>query len=133
MVLKLRSEGMNCLDVVATKTSLQLEPGKSMRIHTCAQNVSGPRDSGTHKAQETSAQARPLRKGTFQFSSCELVTGVKSKASLLLWHEMISHQNCCCWWPAQSQYPVCEQEALMCAYHVGPQSNFLGDEDFLSK
>lgn len=62
--LKLRSEGMNELDVVATKTSLQLEPGKSMRSipvlrMSLVQETVGP------TAQETSAQARLLRKGDF--------------------------------------------------------------------
>ena len=56
---KLRSEATNELDVVATKTSLQLEPGKStgsipvLRMSLVQETV-GP------TAQETSAQARPL-------------------------------------------------------------------------
>ena len=129
--LKLRLEATKELYVVATKTSLQLEPGKStgsipvLRMSLVQETV-GP------TVQETSAQARPLRKGDFSVQLLDLETGGKSKASLLLtWNDL--SQNSCCWLPAQSQHLVCEQEALLCAYQVGPQSNILGDEDVLSK
>ena len=129
---KLSSEATNELDVVATKTSLQLEPGKStgsipvFRM-SLAQETVGP------TSKKTSAQARPLYKGGL-FNSTPVTWMLGSNQRLAFsWHEMISHQNRCYWWPAQSQHPVCEQKALLCPYHIGPQSNILGDEDFLSK
>ena len=101
-------------------------------IHSCAQNVSGPRDSGT-TAQETSAQARPLQKGGL-FNSSPVTWTLDSnqrQAFSLTWNYLSpkSLLLVACSVPA----PVCEQDALLCACHKGPQRNFLGDEDFLSK
>ena len=130
--LKLRLEATKELYVVATKTSLQLEPGKSTGSIPVLR-MSLVQETVRPTVQETSAQARPLRKGDFSVQLLWLGHWGQIKGKTSPWYEMISHQNGFCWLTAQSQHPVYEQEALLCAYHAGPQSNFLGDEDFLSK
>ena len=88
---KLRSEATNELNVVDTKTSLQLEPGKSTGSIPVLR-MSLVQETVRPTVQETSDQARPLQKGGLFSSTPVTRTLGSNQRQAFSWHEMISHQ-----------------------------------------